>query len=171
MQGAQRRKPLVGPGVIPTKFDRVYFTHGLRGVCCSQDGSSERKDYFIDPTATPKTLDLMDPVHYSYDQSGRLLNAPKPERDRLIALGIYELEGGRLTIRLAEYMHSVKGDQRPTSIHVEPGSEDLLLMLERYQPTDDEKAIQNDWAVVSLVEDRQSHRRGEVSQDEVQLLL
>ena len=140
-------------GVMPTKFDRVYFAPDFVEFVCTQDGSSERKDYSIEPTATPKTLDLMDPVHYSYDQSGRLLNAPKSERDRLIALGVYELEGGRLTIRLAEYMRSVKGDQRPTGIHVEPGSEDLLLVLERYQPSDDEKAIHNDWTVTSQVED------------------
>ena len=58
-----------------------------------------------------------------------------------------------MTIRLARFQPSLKGEQRPKGFQVEPGSEDLLLVLERYQPSDDEKAIQNNWTVVSQVED------------------
>ena len=71
--------------VMPTKTDRVCFRPGFVEFACSQNGSSEMKDYSVDPTATPKTLDLMDQTRYDYDQSGRLLNAPSPERDRLIS--------------------------------------------------------------------------------------
>ena len=97
-------------------------------------------DYRIDPMATPKIIDLCKP------SSG-------DEAARLSVLGIYQVEGGRLTIRLAQYLSSVQGDQRPKGFALGPGSADVLLTLERYEPSEDEKALQNDWAVVGQVMD------------------
>jgi uncharacterized protein (TIGR03067 family) len=140
-----------GRRINPSKIDRVCFTATFVEFASLQDGSSQMKEYSIDPTATPKTLDLLDSEPRRFDVNGEIPGTRFPSQ--LIALGVYELEGGRLTIRFAEFQPSLKSDQRPKGIPVEPGSDDLLLVLERYQPTEEEKAIESDWAVISQVED------------------
>ena len=100
--------------------------------------------YRIDPTAAPKTFDLL-----------RAHDAPNGKvAGEVAALGIYEIDGDKLTLRLAAYLPTVKSDQRPKNFAVAPDSADVLFVLERYRPPEDEKALeQGSWAIVSQTED------------------
>ena len=100
--------------------------------------------YHIDPTATPKTIDLF----FQHLNEGR----------RLAALGIYKIEGDRLEIRVARYQPMFEeSTQRPKSFSIEPGSDDTLFVLERYRPLEDEKVIRSGyWVLASEIDDGKS---------------
>ena len=72
------------------------------------------------------------------------------------------LDGERLRICLARYLPSVKSDQRPKSFVLAADSGDTLLVLGRYKPSGDEKAIQGDWSIVSQAEDGKSLSKEEL---------
>jgi RND family efflux transporter MFP subunit len=76
--------------------------------------------YTIDPTASPKTIDIGIPGDSS----------PGSEM-RFAALGIYEIDGDQLRICLARYLPSLKTEQRPKTFSIEPDSNDMLFILER----------------------------------------
>ncbi|MBN2577933.1 MAG: TIGR03067 domain-containing protein [Pirellulales bacterium] len=97
--------------------------------------------YRIDPTASPKTIDLLADNNATYPEG------------RPAALGIYEIDGNRLKIRLSRYLPEVKSEQRPRNFTVDPQSGDLLFVLERHNPSQDEKAIQGTWTLSGQIED------------------
>lgn len=129
------------------KLDRFHFREDYLDVASLQDGSCQTVIYRIDPTKSLKTIDLA--AQGSSDTPGRLC-----------AVGVYEIQGDRLLMRLARFLPSVTVDQRPKSVREESGTGEVLFELERYRPSDDEKAIQGKWAIASLTED------GKVSADE-----
>lgn len=96
--------------------------------------------YQIDPSTSPKTLDL-----WSYP--------PPADRVRPELLGIYELDGRQLRVCLSKYLPMVAGQQRPEDFVVEPGSGEVLFALEREEPSEDEKAIRAAWDFVSVTKD------------------
>jgi uncharacterized protein (TIGR03067 family) len=89
----------------------------------------------IDPSAAPKTIDLMG------------------DSNRLVAVGIYEIDGDRLKLCLSRYLAALKSEQRPESFTVAPASEDISFVLERFHPPQDEKTIQGTWKITEQVED------------------
>ncbi|MCE5268688.1 MAG: TIGR03067 domain-containing protein, partial [Planctomycetaceae bacterium] len=102
--------------------------------------------YRINPTATPKTIDLYTPaVHKEGFSSG----------DHLTALGIYEIEGNRLKIRLTRYFSSLANNRRPKGFSEDSpaASGDCTYFLERYAHAEEENAIVGEWIVASLVDD------------------
>ena len=98
-----------------------------------ETGKAETLFYRIDPTAKPKTIDL-----HSGTRAG-------PGSEEITALGIYEIEGDLLKICLADYLPSLKADQRPKDFTIEPGSNKAVITLQRYQPSADEKALMGKW--------------------------
>ena len=70
--------------------------------------------YAVDPTAKPKTIDVL----------------PGQQGD-FIALGIYEIDGDRLKVCLAKYRPALKTDQRPKEFSVGADSNGVLFTLER----------------------------------------
>ena len=66
---------------------------------------------------------------------------------------MYQLDGDRLRICLAQHSLALKAEQRPKEFAVEPQSADVLLTLERYRPSGDEKATEGDWAFVEELHD------------------
>jgi uncharacterized protein (TIGR03067 family) len=123
----------------PAAFDRLHFTENRLTIKNLKDGTGTDWDYRIDPTATPKTIDLLTDL--------------TPGATRLNAVGVYEIHGDRLTICLAKYLPSLKTDQRPTRLVVGPDSGDVLFVLQRYRLSADEKAIEGFWGVASQVDD------------------
>ena len=67
-------------------------------------------------------------------------------------MGIYELDGDRLKICLARHRLAKTEQRRPRHFAVEPSSADVLFVLERTRPSEDEKALYGHWAIVQLVE-------------------
>ena len=69
-------------------------------------------------------------------------------------MGIYELDKEKLKICVTSHrpLHE-EGDQRPKDFAIDPSSANILFVLERYRPTEDEKAILGDWAFIAQVED------------------
>ena len=100
-----------------------------------EEGNEIHWGFRIDPAASPKTIDF--------------LNGEFRETD---ILGVYKIDADRLTICF-DYCPPPMKTQRPKSLAVEPGSADVLLVLERYQLTVDEKAIEGDWTAVSQIKD------------------
>ena len=75
-----------------------------------------------------------------------------------------------MTIPWPKVQPSLKGEQPPQGLSGRAGFGGCFCgSLERYQPSDDEKAIQNNWTVVSQVR-MQSRCRRELPRDEVQNL-
>jgi uncharacterized protein (TIGR03067 family) len=101
-------------------------------------------NYRIDPTAGPKTIDLL---------KRTLQTNKRVASESLVFAGIYEIEGDRLKICLAHYEPTLKSEQRPKQFAIEPSSADALLVFERYRPADDEKTLQGRWAVVTEMDD------------------
>ena len=91
--------------------------------------------YSVDPTTAPRTIDLF---------SGA-------EQKNLAWLGIYQLDGNRLTICLNGNIPALKSQQRPSQFDRNSG--DAVLLLERYQPSDDERALQDQRTLISQIED------------------
>ncbi len=85
-------------------------------------------NYQIDPAATPKTIDIV---------SGQ-------DKEKLIAVGIYEFEGNTLKLCLAKYQPSLKNNQRPKDFSIDPKSGDISLVLEL---SPDAKAFKGTWMI------------------------
>jgi uncharacterized protein (TIGR03067 family) len=96
--------------------------------------------YRINPTVSPKTIEL----------TGLLSSAERAESE---LLGIYEFDGPRLRVCLVKHLPMIAGQQRPEDFLVEPGSGEVLFLLERDQPSEDEKAIRAAWDFASITED------------------
>jgi uncharacterized protein (TIGR03067 family) len=116
------------------------------GACDMLDlkgGTHQSYGYSIDPTKAPKTIDL-----FNFKSEG--------QRGETTAQGIYELDGEHSKIFLREHFRSLDNDQRPKSFAVEPNSADVLYVLEREQPSADDKLLQGDWDVATQVDDGKS---------------
>jgi len=118
----------------PATFDRLHFKENELTIKNFKDATGTEWDYRIDPTAAPKTIDLL-------------------KNGGVTGLGVYEIDGDRLTICLAKYLPSLKTNQRPKRLAVGPDSGDVLLVLQRYRLSADEKRIEGFWAVASQVDD------------------
>jgi uncharacterized protein (TIGR03067 family) len=78
-------------------------------------GQSEEGGYTIDSSTTPKTIDF--DIKSGNDQGKK-------------QLGIYKLDGGKLTIVAA----TAGSTERPKSFEPEAGAQTLVLVLEREKP-------------------------------------
>ena len=94
----------------------------------------ELSGYRIDPRASPKSIDLLRFDQGFFHDTG--------------TLGVYEIDGDRLTICWA-FSPSALKPQRPIRLEIEPGTAQVLLTLERYRLSEDEKTIEGDWEVLS----------------------
>jgi RND family efflux transporter MFP subunit len=112
-----------------------------------EEGNTIHCGFRIDSAASPKTIDFF-----------RLINGEFRKTDML---GIYKIDADRLTICF-DYCPPPLKTQRPKSLEVEPGSSDVLLVLDRYQLSDDEKAIEGEWTAVSQIKDGKSISDGEM---------
>ena len=88
----------------------------------------------------------------------RLIDLYEPGSNRcdLFALGLYEFDGGRLKLCLAHAMGRPLGSvKRPDQFAVPPSSGNVLLTLERYQPSADERRLRESshWSVRTHIED------------------
>jgi uncharacterized protein (TIGR03067 family) len=92
--------------------------------------------YRIDPTATPKRIEMFDPR-----------DSGKPDGDKQVALGIYEFQDDMMKLCWRMPEPGEKNPQYPQSFSATPNS--LVVHLERYAPSKDEKALQGDWIIVS----------------------
>ena len=100
-------------------------------------------EYRIDPAATPKTFDLFQVY-------------PAGEKKRPAAQGIYQIDGDRLKICLTKCLPTPllqEHIQRPNRFAIENSSADILFVLERYRPPEDEKALQGFWDIIWQVTD------------------
>src|SRR5262249_16632253 len=79
--------------------------------------------YRIDPTATPKTMDI---ISVSGDNAS--------QKESLQGVAIYELEGDHLKIAIRSYSPSITSDQRPKQFVSAPDSDVIILHLDRYRP-------------------------------------
>ena len=122
------------------KLDRFHFGEEYLELVSLQDGSTATVVYHIDPAGYFKTIDLS-----AQDTS----TGP----GRLSVVGVYEFPRDQLWMRLTRFLPSVKSDQRPKSTRAESGTGDILYVLERYQLSADEKAIQGDWSVARQIVD------------------
>ncbi len=104
---------------------------------------SQGFDYRIDPTKEPTTIDILN------GPAGHETGAPP----RLAALGIYDIQGDEMKLCVTGILAQVVGNQRPKDFSVAPDSGDILFVLKRYKPSEDGKAIQGGWAIVSQTED------------------
>ena len=95
------------------------------------EGRSESFLFSINPTTAPRAIDVRSQTH-----------------NILAALGIYEFDGDHLKICLAGIPPGLDpAPLRPRGFTVEPESGDVLFVLDRYRPSEEEKAIQGDWTV------------------------
>ena len=80
----------------------------------------------------------------------------------MAAEGIYEINHGRLKLCLARYSPAIASEQHPKSFSVNPDSGTVLLVLEHYVPSADEKAIEDFWTVRSESEGGQPMPREQI---------
>ena len=106
--------------------------------------------YRLDPTASPKRIDLLE--NTGFDLRGSMGSVPYSGRP--VALGIYEIDGDQLKIRLARRLPILQElAQRPRDFSSFPSdSDDVVFMLNRYH-ADEEKKLQGTWAVITEVVD------------------
>ncbi len=106
-------------------------------------GKADRFSYrlSVDPTTTPKTIDLFSDF----------------DKKNLSWLGVYQLDNGRLTISLNEYVPAIRTEQRPSGFGRTNG--DAVLVLERYQLSAGEAALKGRWTVTSHIEEGETSRR------------
>jgi uncharacterized protein (TIGR03067 family) len=129
-------------GLHPTTRARLRFYDGGMWYWNMEDGSDITMPDHIDPSKTPKTVDLREFGPYSADQT-----------PPLVGQGIYETSGHQMKLHLAKYVASISGNERPKDFSLNPHSGDILFVLEHYEPSGDEKTILGRWAVVSATED------------------
>ena len=120
--------------------DRLHFREEYLDISSLQDGSIGTPVYRVDPTRAPKSIDIR----------GQDVGT---ETGRLVALGVYELDGSQLKICLARYLPSLDTEQQPKKLALEPGSSNVLLTLQRYQSSPDENAMQGEWSMVTFIVD------------------
>ena len=123
---------------------------GFRPVGPTKETNSQRSDRRHPTSRTASTRPRL-PKHSICSLPGPA-SAGETARDDLSAVGIYQIDGDKLKICLARYLSCVKGDQRPKSFAIAPDSGDILFVLERFRPSQDDKAIEGDWTVVSHTE-------------------
>ncbi|MHB9049417.1 MAG: TIGR03067 domain-containing protein [Pirellulales bacterium] len=100
--------------------------------------------YRIDPSAAPKRIDLL--RSFSHRDA--------PATEEVAAVGIYELHGDRLQISLTRYQPSLQEDaQRPKDLTRALGPHSVMFVFTRYRPSEEVRALQGDWAVVSQTDD------------------
>ncbi|MGA2257216.1 MAG: TIGR03067 domain-containing protein, partial [Thermoguttaceae bacterium] len=99
-------------------------------------------DYEIDPTPATKTINLVQDM-----------GVPRAQIREPTILGIYEIDGDRLRLCLARRLPEVKLEQRPKQFAVDRNSGNILILLDRDHPSDDEKAIQGEWKVIGQTDD------------------
>jgi uncharacterized protein (TIGR03067 family) len=122
-----------------------HATNAYKAFMHSKDfnkGEYSNFIYKVDPTAKTKTIDL-------YEESFR----PPGVKGELSALGIYELDGDQLKICLANYRPPMFTDPRPKDFTIKPDSDNVLVTLQRFPPTADEKEIQGKWDVILQTDD------------------
>ena len=102
--------------------------------------------YHINPTVTPKTIDLFRRL---FGGPGSSEASPEPA-----AIGIYEIAGDQLRIHLTERQPALQEDvQRPKAFRIESDSGDILFVLEQRRPSEDLRAFLGKWALIAQFED------------------
>jgi uncharacterized protein (TIGR03067 family) len=125
----------------------IKWSERIDGVGAYPMGWAREIHFQIDPTATPKTIELYREVVGPAGGVGTRNPA---------ASGVYEVAGDRMRICLAGHVAALKPDQRPKSFTVDADSADILFVLEHYQPPQDEKTICGTWAVATRIDDGKS---------------
>ena len=109
------------PANVPRGYSNVRWHHDDFG-------------YKIDLTASPKTIDL-----YNIELNGR----------SQAALGIYEIEGNQMKLRLAWQIPEFHETRWPKDFTIEPNSADILFVLKRYSDNDEKTLEGSDWKLAS----------------------
>jgi uncharacterized protein (TIGR03067 family) len=89
------------------------------------------RSFKIDPTKSPKTIDLLSSNSTSPDGFG----------------GIYDFGGEQMKICLTKHIPQLNNDQRPKNFTIDPNSADTLYVLEREQLSADDQLLQGGWNV------------------------
>lgn len=132
------------PSIDFKAIDRLDFHGRYVHTLSLKLGTADGPEYTINPIANPKTIDIRGPTANSVV-------------GELLAVGIYDLQGDRLRVCLAEHMPMLKGEQRPTNFAVDPHSGEILFTLERYRPSEDDKAFPGRWTVTSEIKNGEPH--------------
>ena len=110
------------------KANRLNFSSSRVVVTYPKKSNIDQYRYSIDPMVAPKAIDLFsDRTPYERNQTFPLW------------AGVYEVDGNQLRISLSHGIAALKTQQRP--LRIDPNSGDVLLVLERYRPADDERAL------------------------------
>ncbi len=150
-EAASSSWPLMDPpfqtdSMNPETIDRLQITEGGLALSDHKQGQRFVARYRVNPTTTPGTIDLVNSVGFGAER-----------KERIAAVGIYEVKGDRLKVCLAQYHTSLEAEQRPKGFAIGPGSADVLFTLERYRlpqtAAEDLQAIQGEWKTVAQVED------------------
>jgi uncharacterized protein (TIGR03067 family) len=147
-----------GSGTNPRVFplfqnDQFFFRQNGMEILDFQNWIFGACFYRVDPTTSPKTIDL---YRSRFTDFSRVINTATANKEDLTALGIYKIyekDPERLKISLVNYISSLNADQRPKDFAVQPGSENMIITLERYHPSADEKAIQGKWDIINQMDD------------------
>jgi uncharacterized protein (TIGR03067 family) len=143
--------PLMDPpfhkdSMNPENIDRLQITEGELALLDHKKGQRFVARYRVNPTTTPGRIDLVTSEGFGEER-----------KERIAAVGIYEVGGDRLKVCLAQYHTSLEAEQRPKGFAVVRGSADVLFTLERYRlpqtAGEDLQAIQGKWEMVAQVED------------------
>ena len=121
---------------------RFHFTgENLKILQLGRRGGFSMYSCSVGSSAIPQWIDLYEPASH---------------RGGLFALGVYDLDGDRLKLCLAHAIGRPLGSvKRPDQFAVPPSSGNVLLTLERYQPSADERRLQQAlyWSVLTHIED------------------
>jgi len=149
---AYRGLPAFKPGMKPAIGDLLSFRNkSTMEIVTFSDGTDATFSYKIDPSSSPKTIDLLQPSPESQAK-----HRPGDEfQEAVVALGIYEIDGDRLSMCLTRYEPSIKGNQRPKTLAIDPNSGDTLFVLERHRLSDDEQAMQGNWSITTWIDNGQ----------------
>jgi uncharacterized protein (TIGR03067 family) len=140
--------PTFKPGMKPAIGDLLDFRNKrTMEIVTFSDGTDATFSYKIDPRSSPKTIDLLQPTPES---QAKHRPGDKEYQEAVVALGIYEIDGDRLRICLTRYEPSVKSDQRPKTLTIDPNSGNTLFVLQRYRLSEDEQAMQGNWSITTL---------------------
>jgi uncharacterized protein (TIGR03067 family) len=144
--------PTFKPGMKPAIGDLLDFRNKrTMEIVTFSDGTDATFSYKIDPTSSPKTIDLLQPPPESQAK-----HRPGDEyQEGVVALGIYEIDGDRLNICLTRYEPSVKSDQRPKTLTIDANSGNTLFVLQRYRLSEDEQAMQGNSSITTWLDNGQ----------------